>query len=274
MNKSIITILVILVFILSGCYNDEKSVLSEIEDDNTQELADNTAPEVDLENLKAEVPILIYHHIREILESDSQNAKTFIVSPNNFEKQLIYLSENNFTSISFDNLNDYFEGKFTMPEKPVIISFDDGVINQYENALPLLEKYDMNATFFLFTNPIDKNDNYLNSDQLKEMDKKGMEFGIHGWYHLYLHKEKDEEVLDREIIKSKKLLEEIIDKEITAFSYPFGTYLPETIERIKNTGYFTARDIINGKIHTRNDLFTLNGYFITENFSRFKNIVD
>lgn len=273
MNKLVITTLIITAFLLGGCSDIETEALSEEEDVTTIE-QEIVIPEIDLENLKAKVPILIYHHIRTVRESDSQNAKQFIVSPDVFEQQLTYLKENGFTSISFDNLSSFFDGEFSMPEKPVIISFDDGVINQYENALPRLEKYGFTATFFLFTNPIDKNDNYFNWEQIREMDEKGMEFGIHGWYHLYLHKEKDEEVLNREIVKSKAYLEEGIGLEITAFSYPFGTYLPETIERLKNAGFNTARDIINGKTHTKEDLFTLKGYFITEDFNRFKDIVD
>ncbi|NCN07725.1 polysaccharide deacetylase family protein [Candidatus Falkowbacteria bacterium] len=274
MNIKLIIVLIFSTLFLSGCYNSQKSSpLVAAEDINTEKPATATL-EIDLEKLEATVPILIYHHIREIQSNDSQDARTFIVIPENFEKQLKYLADNNFTTIYFDDLVNYFKGISNLPEKPIIITFDDGTTNQYNNAFPFLQKYNLVATFYLFTNPIDINDNYLNSVQIKEMSNEGMAFGSHGWYHLYLDKEKDDAVLNKEIISSKQKLEKILNQEVTTFAYPFGSYLPETIDRLKAAGYTTARGIVNGQDHTSSDLFKLNGYFITNDFQRFKNIVN
>lgn len=103
---------------------------------------------------EVKVPILIYHHVRQLKEEDATSSQQFIVFPENFENQIKYLQDNNFNSISFNNLTDYFDGSFVLPENPIIITFDDGVINQYENAFPILQKYEMTATFFIFPNPL------------------------------------------------------------------------------------------------------------------------
>jgi len=243
---------------------------------NSSIINQNTSPEslpVNPAELEAKVPILIYHHIREVKTTDAEKNKQFILSPANFEKQLQYLKDNNFETISFADLNNYFAGRFRLPQKPVIITFDDGLINQYDNALSLLQKYNFTATFFIFTNPIGKSKNYLTWEQLKELDKLGMEIGVHGKYHLYLNKEKDQKKLNDEILGSKERIEQELGKKISTFSYPFGAYNDQIIELVKNAGYTSARDIVNGVSHKKADLYKLKAYFITDNFSRFARIV-
>jgi len=227
----------------------------------------------DLENVEARVPILIYHHIRDFSESDSLEAETFIVTPENFEAQLKYLQENNFTPISFKDLVDYLAGHFIMPEQPVIISFDDGLSNQYANALPLLEKYNFVATFFIFTNPIGRSKNYLTWEQVKELDELGMEIGSHGKYHLFFNRLNGDNRLVEEVFDSKKIIEEKLGKGISTIAYPFGSYDQKVMAVVEEAGYKSARDIINGNIHTPKDLYRLRGYFVTNNLSRFTRIV-
>ena len=143
MNLKFISILTICIAILSGCSTPNNSIKSNLKPNTDLEIA-TTTTKLDLEKLEAVVTILIYHHIRDANTSDSQESRTFIVSPSNFEKQLAYLQANNFRTISFADLNDYFMGNFDLPAKPIIISFDDGAIDQYNNALPLLKKYNFN----------------------------------------------------------------------------------------------------------------------------------
>ena len=160
-----------------------------------------------------------------------------------------------------------------LPEKPIIISFDDGNVNQYTNALPLLKKYNFKATFFIFTSPIGRSKNYLSWEQVKELADSGLEIGSHGKYHRILTKINSQE-LSQEIVGSKEIIEKNLGKEINIFSFPFGAYNEKIIELIKEAGYQAVRDITNGVNHTKNDLYHLRAYFVTENFPRFINIVE
>ncbi|PIS05107.1 MAG: hypothetical protein COT81_02985 [Candidatus Buchananbacteria bacterium CG10_big_fil_rev_8_21_14_0_10_42_9] len=225
------------------------------------------------ENLEARVPIIIYHHVREAKPTDSESDKQFIISPADFESQMKYLADNNFTTISFKNLVDYFSGQFELPNKPVIISFDDGTISQYQNAFPLLKKHNLTATFFIFTNPISRSENYMTWEQLKEMADAGMEIGSHGHYHLYFDRINEGE-LAKELSGSKEILEKQLGKQVYAVAYPFGTFDEKVVESLKEAGYLAARGIANGVDHTAEDLYDLNAYFVTSNFSRFVNIVN
>ncbi len=267
--KNYFGLLIILGIILAGCRpGPPPEVLVQTSDQPT-----TTEIKTEQQNLVVKVPILIYHHVRQQKIDDDPPNQTFIVSPQNFQEQLQYLKDNGFTTISFQNLIDFFNGNFNLPPKPVIISFDDGVINQYNNAFGLLKSFGFKATFFVFTNPIGRSKNYLSWEQLKEMIDAGMEIGSHGYYHQYFTKANNEE-LTREISGSKKILEENLGIKINVISYPFGVYNEQITQTIKNAGYLAARDIVNGVDHTKEDLFKLKSYFITNDFERFKSIVN
>ena len=271
--KKLYGLLIILITLTVGCAPTPPAPTV-----NTAAGQTTTTPEVTLSSeelaaLEAKVPILIYHHIREFADTDSASDKTFIVSPQNLAEQFQYLTDNNFTTISFQNLIDYFKGKFELPAKPVIISFDDGVVTQYQNAFNLLNQHHLKATFFIFTNPIGRSQNYMTWEQLQELVTAGMEIGSHGHYHLYLTKITDPE-LDRELTDSKKIIENHLGISVNAIAHPFGIYNDHIIEAMKTAGYLAARDIVNGVSHKKEDLFKLKGYFITNDFNRFKSIIN
>lgn len=274
--KKYIYLFILIFLILAGSFLTILFLGKSVEKIQIQEVVDeiNIEPEIIKpgEDVQVQVPILIYHHIRQFREGDSENAQQFIVPPEDFERQMKYLYDNGFTSMTVVQLANYFDGTFVLPEKPIIITFDDGVINQYENALPVLYKYNMTATFYIFPNPISKSVNYMTWEQLAEIDQAGMEIGNHGWYHLYWDRISAEE-LDRELNLSKQTLEENLGHEIFSLAYPFGSYNDDVTQAVKDSGHQTARDIVNGTSHTREDLYNLRGYFVTSNFSRFVNIV-
>ena len=277
MSKNIYYFIIIIIVVVAGYFsatiffNDQVKTRI-VEPEVEPEIAvvpDEVEP---LEDRQARVPILIYHHIRPVSENDSESAQTFIVSPENFEMQLKYLTDNNFNAISLQALTDYLNAGDSLPENPVIITFDDGTVSQYKNAFPLLKKYNLTATFFIFSNPISRSQNYVTWEQLQEMSKAGMEIGGHGWYHLYLDRISEAE-LAREIVISKQTLEEKLGREITTFAYPFGSYNDQVTTALKDAGYQAVRDIVNGSNHVGDDLYSLNAYFVTNSFSRFKRII-
>ena len=130
------------------------------------------APSVD-------VPILVYHHVR------PGSMSTLFVSPEEFDKQLEYLQYYGFHTISFIDLADYFEKGKPLPQRPFIISFDDGWENQFEYAFPILQKYHDTATFYVVTNYLNHG-NFMTTEQLKTMVAAGMAIGCHSRSHPYL----------------------------------------------------------------------------------------
>lgn len=242
-----------------------------IEAESSQALsAQPLAPVMIDEEIKA--PIIIYHHIKDDYQSNSAADKNYTITVANFEAQMDYLVEHGFSSINISDLARYFSGEFSLPDKPIIITFDDGLASQYQNAWPILKNYGLKTTFFIFTNPIGKNDNYLSWEQVKELADAGSEIGVHGHYHLFWDKISDSE-LSREIVVSQELIESKIGRPISAIAYPFGQYNDKVVQTVQAAGYLVGRDIINGRSHRSKDLFKLKAYFITNDFNRFKSIV-
>jgi peptidoglycan/xylan/chitin deacetylase (PgdA/CDA1 family) len=217
------------------------------------------------------VPILVYHSIRSSYIGEPKANKIYDVDPKNFELQLEYLKTNGYTTISFDDLTNYFNGA-KLPAKPVIISFDDGLENQYLNALPILKKKEMIATFFIYTNAIGRR-NFITWEQVKELVAAKMTIGSHSKSHPYLWKITSPAQLKTELTDSKKIIEKNIGKPITAFAYPFGLYKSITIAEVKLAGYTSARIGFERNTHTKDDLFTLHSFMVTNDMGRFYAVI-
>lgn len=221
------------------------------------------------------VPIIIYHSVRPYIQGESILQDRFDVTPEFFEQQLVYLRDNGYTTIGPDELAaNIKQGTTTLSRKPVMLTFDDGWENQYKYAFPLLKKYKMKATFYVYTKPIDAHrTSYLSWDQLREMDAAGMIIGSHTLSHALL-KHSSSADIHNEIFESKKILERELEKPILNFAQPFGYSTPEIEAAIKDAGYATGRGTHKGVLHSSTDLFNLQGYFVSDNFKDFVYILN
>jgi len=213
------------------------------------------------------VPILVYHGVGPFYLGASQHLKTFGVEPETFERQLQYLKTNSFTSVSFEQLTNSLSNKLRLPEKPVILTFDDGWKNQYIHAFPLLKKYNFTATFFIPTDSIGKR-SLLNWDEIKEMDRAGMVIGSHTKKHLFLDDVGDEE-LKEELVESKKILESQLEHLVLDIAYPYGRYNEKVLKAVKDAGYRDARTTDPGVYQPKTDIFKLKGILIFNNLEGF-----
>ncbi len=215
------------------------------------------------------VPIFIYHSVRPHLAIENKLLKYYTVSPQSFEKQLRYLKDNGYVVIRLEYLADSLLQKIILPPKSVVLTFDDGWENQYRYAFPFLKKYGFTATFFVFTNVIDKNPSFLTWDQVKSMDEAGMAIGGHTKSHPYLFEIKDQNLLTQEISDGKKIIEEHIKKPVTIFAYPFGHYNDLLIKMVKQAGFKAARGTYRGTHHSADDIYKLKGIEATDDFGQF-----
>lgn len=220
-------------------------------------------------NEAIKVPIFVYHSVSPYYPSESEFRKKFSVEPDIFEKQLRYLKEKGYIAISFDDLINHFSRNSFLPEKSVILTFDDGWESQYRYAFPILKKHNDTATFFIFTNAIDHK-HFLTWPQIKELVAAGMTIGDHTKSHPYLYKITGKDKLRQEIIESRKILESNLGKKIDIFAYPFGHFNEEIMAILKEDGFRAARtDGYNGAVHTLNDLFTLKSIDAENDLTKF-----
>src|SRR5262245_52179312 len=130
---------------------------------------------------KTKVPILVYHHIK-LISDGSRGLRRMTVTAEVFGQQMKFLHDNGYHVISFSDVADYFEKGHELPTLPVIISFDDGWVTQYENALPFLMQYHFPATFFVVTDYIGHR-NFFSWPQLQTLLTEGMKIGSHSRSH-------------------------------------------------------------------------------------------
>jgi peptidoglycan/xylan/chitin deacetylase (PgdA/CDA1 family) len=219
------------------------------------------------------VPILVYHSVRPHQTKESAYQELYDVTPALLRRQLTYLQENGYTTISFGALADYFDTGATLPEKSVILTFDDGWKNQYEYAFPLLKEFHSTATFFIFTNAVNRG-NHLTWEQLHEMQSTGISIEAHTKTHPYLQKITDPEELAREITGSKKILEEELGIKVISIAYPFGKYNDASIAEIKNSGFLVARSLRGGVVQSESERYILRASLATDNFEDFVRLLE
>ena len=183
-----------------------------------------------------------------------------------FDEQMAYLSNNGYTTITPDELYEGIEGNQSLPEKPVLITFDDGYIDNYNNALPILKKYGMKATVFIVPGFTGNNPNYMNWNQLREMEQNGITIQSHTLNHRALEELPDDEIR-AELLNSKMLLEENLGHAVDYFAYPTGTYNLHIANISKDVGYKAAYTIKYGNVDKGSNIYALERVpiFQTEN---------
>ena len=228
-------------------------------------------PEAQLNNKEVvRLPILMYHYIDFLAPGVSKEWQDLTVSPQTFEKQMEYLFEQNYQPITFRQFIDFLETDKEIPEKSLIITFDDGWKNQYIYALPVLKKYNFTATFFIVVNQIGGN-LFMNWKELKELLNNGMEIGSHTITHPNLRQVPSSQLIS-EIKNSKIILEENLDYQIEVFAYPYGIFDSKIIDVVRQSKYKAARTTLEGVDQNIKKMYTLRATQIYDNLSQLKGL--
>ena len=200
------------------------------------------------------VPVLYYHSV----DQNADNEVT--ITPEMLEKQLKYINDNKFTTITIRELYDYLKNNKPIPEKSIVITFDDGYMNNYTEAFPILKDLNMKATIFCVGNSLDGS-YYLSHEAIKEMSDYGIDIESHTVNHVHLDTlSYDEQLL--ELKKSKKILENITGKEVLSIAYPFGDYNTDTVKAAKQAGYSLGFTTNLGLSDRSDNIFELDRIYI------------
>ncbi len=203
------------------------------------------------------VPILMYHHVEVPPADAGEIRRDLSVSPANFEQQLHYLKQEGYVSLSLLDLALHLTRGEPLPDKPVILTFDDGYRDNYTNAFPLLERYGFAATFFLVTAPVDAgNPDFLSWDQVQEMHRAGMEFEPHSLDHPDM-RDRATEFLVYQVLASKGAIEERTGEACRFFAYPSGRYDQHVIDVLRSADFWGAVLTEQGATHRTDGLFEL-----------------
>jgi len=201
------------------------------------------------------VPILMYHHIVDLPIDATQLQQDWTVTPKDFDAQMQWLARNGFRAVTMAQLVAHLKQRQPLPAKPVIISFDDGWEEQYSIAFPMMTKYGLSGTFFLYTQPLDHTQ-YMTWAQVRELAAGGMDIQSHSITHPHLRTMAPAAAF-KEIAESKAVLEKRLGKPVSAFCYPFGEYNNTILEMVKRAGYAAAVTLASGYRQRADELYTL-----------------
>jgi peptidoglycan/xylan/chitin deacetylase (PgdA/CDA1 family) len=192
------------------------------------------------------VPILAYHNFNPTIPG------SMTITPEKFESQLKWIKDNGYTVIPLKNLVRYLQGEnITLPTKPVVITADDGWASVYKYMVPIVKKYNVPVTLFIYPQTISHGSHAMTWDQLRELQKTG-QFDIEG--HTYWHPNFKQEkkkmspeayakFVKFQLFNSKKILEEKMGTKITLLAWPYGIYDEYLEKEAANAGYTMAFSI-------------------------------
>lgn len=229
-----------------------------------------------------DVPIIMYHSILK----DPSRSNKYTVTPAVLEEDLKYIKDKGYTTVTIADLISYVYDDSPLPEKPIVLTFDDGHYNNYGYLFPLLEKYDMKAVISIVGSYTDKftetdeanlNYSYLRWKDIKElMDTGRIEFQNHT-YNLHsntgkrigtkkIKGETDEHyksILKDDILKLQQEFEENTNYTPKCFTYPFGGISNASLDTIKELGFkasLSCEQGINKLTKNPNSLYLLKRY--------------
>jgi len=200
--------------------------------------------------LKKGIPILMYHKVGD--PPEGSKLKKLWVSSEKFRRHLAYLKKNGYTPITFRDIYQHWDMGADLPEKPVLITFDDGYKNNFETAYPILKEFGTRATIFTVVQTVGGDNEWHNSnsetrvpmvswEELKILKNEGWEIGSHTMTHPRLLA-LDVNEAGVELEMSRRVIEEHLASAPPTFAYPYGNGEDSPIMRdaVKKAGYRIA----------------------------------
>jgi peptidoglycan/xylan/chitin deacetylase (PgdA/CDA1 family) len=212
---------------------------------------------------RTNVPILMYHH----LESEHPAKTPHAISTRQFEDQLDTLLRHEFTTVSFARLLNARAGGSPLPNKSVLLTFDDGYLSFFDYAVPALRSRGMTATSFLVAGELGRFNQWDDSSgmprrllmgqtHVEKIVASGFEIGSHGWRHRdLLACSRDE--LDEELQRSRQTLIASFGIQTTIFAYPYGRYSEALYTSLACAGYQAAVTASSIASDSTNNCFAL-----------------
>lgn len=195
------------------------------------------------------VLVLNYHMVNRMFIS-------LAIDPEDFDWQMKYLVDHGYHTISPEELYAFLEGKGTLPDRPVLITFDDGYVDNYTNAYPILKKYNLKATIFIVTGFVSERKGYLTWDQLREMEQHGITAQSHTVTHAPLPELSDERIRE-ELIVSKQQAEAELGHPIEFIAYPTGVHDLHIVGIAKEAGYKGGFTVKYGNVDRSSNVYAM-----------------
>lgn len=209
------------------------------------------APEPDPPPRMGSVPILMYHEVGEPWSP----WEGLFVRPEEFRSQMEWLAGQGYQTVSMAELAAHWLEGLPLPERPIVLTFDDGLCGNHTHAFPVLQEYGFTGTLFLVEDLIGR-EHYLTEAMIAEMVAAGFEIGAHTRTHRDLTTLSDQTLRD-ETGGVKERLEERFGVEVTSLAYPAGAHDARVLRVVAEAGFLTAVTVRAGPASPEQGLLTL-----------------
>jgi len=216
--------------------------------------------------------ILLYHHVApfNIIRSHLQKNDitwNFSITPENFESHILCLKQRKIKFITLHQLISDIKNYGVECSDTVVLTFDDGWLDNYQYAYPILIKHGISACFFVTAKEFDENisnPRTMTINQIRHLLNAGMEVGSHTMTHPPRLSQLDVRTIMEEVSVSKFILENKLQIEVEYFAYPGGDFNAFTVEIVKKAGYKAACSILSPHINNTDSLYWLFRSTLTE----------
>jgi peptidoglycan/xylan/chitin deacetylase (PgdA/CDA1 family) len=209
------------------------------------------------------VPILLYHSV---CDDPPPWIRRLAVAPAAFARQLELIHERHVTALSVSEYASLLADGEPLPPRPLVLTFDDGLADFREQALPALRSAALPATLFVTTGFLDglpegiaegrPPGGWLDPPALLDLRAQGIEIGAHSHSHPQLDTLPIEEAR-REIARSKEILERLLAAPVSSFAYPYGYHGPVVRRLARECGFASACAVKNALSSAGDDRFSL-----------------
>jgi len=198
------------------------------------------------------VPVLTYHRVASL---PAVGQLDLIVDPASFVAELAALHRAGFHPIGQAQLFDALYRGTRLPAKPIMISVDDGYVDDVRTILPALRRWHMVASFFVITGRTTE-PGFMTSDQIRALDRAGMDVGDHTAHHVDLRLPAPR-ALRSEIAGSRRTLEALLNHPVYSFAYPFGAFNDRVLQAVHAAGFVLAYTTAGGTTESTSTVLSM-----------------
>jgi peptidoglycan/xylan/chitin deacetylase (PgdA/CDA1 family) len=184
------------------------------------------------------VPIVLYHYIRDVSKSSGLLGYSLSTPVELFTQEMDWLAAHDYHTITMEDLSAYFTAKRPLPSKPVVLTFDDGYLDLYTTAYPILRQHGFKAVAYIVSGFVGE-PRYVTAAMIQDMDAHGIEIASHTVNHPNLARTAPF-LVTYEVTASKQWLETLLGQPVVDFAYPSGKYSPAVEDALAKAGYSTA----------------------------------
>lgn len=193
------------------------------------------------------VPVLMYHHVQPQSQAVEKNQTATSVDDGVFDQQIQYLISQGYTFLTAKELVDALRNKSQVSSKSIVLTFDDGYLDNYRFAYPVIKKYGVKGNFMITTGLLGGSD-YMSWENVREMAGSGFAyFTDHTWSH-YAVGYGEADKIRYEITTARQQLQENTGQTVDLFTYPYGSFSDLSIDILKQEGFTGAFSTIFGDV--------------------------